>query len=257
MHTPGVLTVADTAYAIAAVRAQEAELPPAQRLFDDRYAAIFAAAGEHAAEGTARYLSLPFFRDGIRLRTRFIDDVVRDGVAAGLGQVVLLGAGFDARGLRLPELAGRAVFEVDFPGQLRRKRDLLRAAGVELPSSIRYVGCDFADPDFESALTTSIEAAGFRVGAGAMFVWEGVIGYIDAAMIDRSLAWMSRVGGPGSRVVFTFGQPNLDPDTAAERAAGAGFRACEELGTDELWRRYFGGEPHPAATFSRMGVAFV
>ncbi|HEY2370443.1 MAG TPA: hypothetical protein VGH87_28800 [Polyangiaceae bacterium] len=49
------LTVADTAYSIAAIRADEHEL------FEDPYAKHFAASGAHAEEGTRRYLSLPFF----------------------------------------------------------------------------------------------------------------------------------------------------------------------------------------------------
>src|SRR4249920_3628137 len=93
-------TVADTAFSIALVRAEEGNRPDGEQLFADPYASAFAAAGAHVAEGTQRFLDLPFFRDGVRLRTRFLDDSVRDGLAAGLDQVVLLGAGFDARGLR-------------------------------------------------------------------------------------------------------------------------------------------------------------
>src|SRR6516162_8681907 len=98
-------SVADTAFMTAAVRAEEAARPEAERLFEDPYAAVFAAQGAHVAEATQRFLDLPFLRDGVRLRTRYVDDAVREGLAAGLRQVVLLGAGFDARGLRMPEIA--------------------------------------------------------------------------------------------------------------------------------------------------------
>lgn len=49
-----------------------------------------------------------------------------------------MGAGFDARGLRLPEIAerGAAVYEVDFAALLETKRAILPAAGVALPPSI-------------------------------------------------------------------------------------------------------------------------
>jgi hypothetical protein len=56
--TRAMLTVADTAYSIALVRGQEAELPEGERLFEDPYGAIFAAAGEHAREGTERFMAL-------------------------------------------------------------------------------------------------------------------------------------------------------------------------------------------------------
>jgi hypothetical protein len=55
----------------------------------------------------------------------------------------------------------------------------------------------------------------------------------------------------------TFGHGSFDPDTAAERTRRAGFTTCEELGLDEVWRRYLPGEPHPKAWVSRVGTATV
>jgi hypothetical protein len=47
-----------------------------------------------------------------------------EGLASGVRQVVLLGAGFDTRGLRLPEIAAcqASVYEVDFAEQLEKER---------------------------------------------------------------------------------------------------------------------------------------
>lgn len=67
---------ADSAAAIAGIRADEARLPAAERLFTDPYAALFR--GRDAApEVTARLLAVPYLREQVRLRTRFIDDTVR------------------------------------------------------------------------------------------------------------------------------------------------------------------------------------
>jgi methyltransferase (TIGR00027 family) len=252
-------SVADTAFSIAVVRADEALRPEQERLFDDPYASMFAAAGAHAAESTQRFLDLPFFRDGVRLRTRFIDDFVRETLATGLTQMVLLGAGFDVRALRMPEIAERrvSVFEVDTPDQLRRKRTVLTSAGVRMPDRLAYVPFDFAAPDFASHLTSTLEANGFRPGQGALFVWEGVIGYIDDAAIDQSLHFMAGAGGAGSRLVFTFAQIGFESDTATDRTRRAGFRSCEELAGDDLWRRYLPGEPHPSAWVIRVATAIV
>ena len=256
--TRAMLTVADTAYSIALVRSLESELPADQRLFEDPYGAIFAAAGEHAREGTERFMALPNFRESIRLRTRFLDDAVRDGLAAGLDQLVLLGAGFDARGLRMPEIPARGarVYEVDLPGQLERKDEILRAAGVALPPWVVYVSSDFA-ADFGDTLLASLEARGFRRGAGAIFVWEGVIGYIDADAVDRSLAFMVRAGGKGTRLAFTFAHADFDALDVQERARKAGFTSFEEHGGDALWRRHLPGEPHAYAWSMRLGLAVV
>jgi methyltransferase (TIGR00027 family) len=252
-------SVADTAFSIAVVRAEEGRLPPAERLFDDPYASFFAAAGAHAAECTQRFLDLPFFREAVRLRTRYIDDAVREGLAAGLDQIVLLGAGFDSRGLRMPGIAARraSVYEVDTAEQLARKRQVLAAAGIEMPARVAYVPFDFDRTDFESALADALAAKGFRHCAGAVFVWEGVIGYIGSDEIDRSLRFMASEGGPRTRVVFTYGEGTFDPDTAAERTRRAGFTSCEEVAGDELWRRYLAGDPPPHVSVMRLGTAIV
>jgi methyltransferase (TIGR00027 family) len=254
-----MLTVEDTAFSIAVVRADEAHRPVAERLFEDPYAAMFAEAGAHAAEGTKRFLDLPFFRDGVRLRTRFIDDFVRDGLAAGLTQVVLLGAGFDSRGLRMGEIEKRqaAVFEIDTQSQVERKRDVLSTHTVELPPWIAHVPFNFETLEFEGTLTSALEASGFRRNVGALFVWEGVIGYIDSAAIDRTVRFMVNSGGPRSRVVLTYGEGSFVPTTAAERTKQAGFSSFDELGFDEVWRRYLPGDPHPHACISKIGTAVV
>jgi methyltransferase (TIGR00027 family) len=252
-----MLMVSDTAFSIAAVRAEEGTRPPEERLFEDPYAASFLAAGAHAEAGTKRYLELPFFRDGIRLRTRFIDDVVQDWLAAGVDQLVLLGAGFDARAFRMPEIAAHhaRVYEIDLADQLDAKRRLLAAAGVALPDWIAYVPSDFTAPDFEQALAHSLEARGFRRDRGSLFVWEGVTTYIGVAAVDRSLRFVAAFGGPGSGVVFDFGAHFFGQDSVAAHVVRAGFATCEDHGADELWRRYLRGEPHPAAWVFRMAVA--
>jgi O-methyltransferase involved in polyketide biosynthesis len=85
--------ITDTAVAFARVRSWERELPEDERLFDDPYAHLFVG-GEAADEAVRLLLSAPIFRDHVRLRTRFIDDALRAALAAGITQIVNLGAGF-------------------------------------------------------------------------------------------------------------------------------------------------------------------
>lgn len=254
-----MLTAADTAYAIATVRAMEGERPAAERLFEDPYAAIFRAAGAHAEEGTKRFLALPFFVDGVRLRTRGIDDFVRDGLRAGLRQIVILGAGFDARGLRMPEIGAHdaAVYEVDFDEQLAKKRALLATASVAVPERLKFVACDFNAGAFEERLLADLRAQGFRQGAGALFVWEGVIAYIGTDAMERTLRFMVTAGGPGSRVVFDFAPIAIEPDTAEARTRRAGFTQFEQVCSAELARQHLPGEPPPEASVGYLGMARV
>lgn len=252
-----MLTASDTAFAIAAVRAEEGLRPPHERLFEDPYAILFRAVGGHAEEGTRRYLDLPFFRDGIRLRTRFIDDVLGKALENGLDQIVLLGAGFDARALRIPGIAARGarVYEIDLPDPLQRKRAVLVAAGMTLPGWLSYIPCDLTAPDYEVTLARALEEGGFRRDRGALWIWEGVTTYIGVAATDRCLRFMAALVSAGSQVVFDVGTSFFRPATAGEHVSQAGFSSCEVYGADELWRRYLAGEPHPAAGVFRMVVA--
>lgn len=155
----------------------------------------------------------------------------------------------------MPEVVERnvKVFEVDVPAQLERKREVCDAAGIALPDTIAYVPFDFAS----TLLTEGLVAQGFRKGAGAMFVWEGVIGYITSEMIDASLAFMAHSGGAGTRVVFTFSDIVFDPVPAQERTKRAGFTWFEDHDFGAIWPRYLPGEPPAVASYSKIGVAGV
>lgn len=248
--------VTDSAATVARVRAEEAALPPVERLFVDPYASLFHG-GDGADEVTALYFRVPFFKEGVRLRTRFIDDVVRTALGDGLRQVALVGAGFDCRALRLPEIAaaGALVFEIDFAAQLAAKREILARAGVAVPAWIRHVPCDFTDAGFATSLSAALAAAGFRRDAGACFVWEGVVGYLDDAAIDRSLRFMAHAGGPGSRLVFNYQTIRLDAVTLAARVRAAGFATLEEHTCDALYQRYIGRAPPPGGDLFRLVLA--
>lgn len=252
-------TVADTAFSIAVVRAEESHLPERERLFEDPYAAIFAAGGEHVREATQRYLDLPFFRELVRLRTRWLDDAVRAALAAGLRQLVLLGAGFDARALRMREIeeTGTRCFEIDVPSQLARKEAMLAAAGVALPRRVVLVPFDFDAGELEAELPGELASRGFRLGAGAVFVWEGVIGYVTRGMIDASLRFMARAGGATSRVVFTFGEGSFEPEGVEACALRAGFERVEASGLDDAWRAHWSSEPCVGGHMSKVATAFV
>ena len=59
------------------------------------------------------------------IRTCFYDDFLQAAAAAGIRQVVLIGAGLDARAFRLGWPSGMTIFEVDLPGVLAAKQRVL------------------------------------------------------------------------------------------------------------------------------------
>ena len=253
------MTVTDTAAIIAAVRAAESELPAGERLFADPYARLFAPA-PNVDEVVEQFRALTVLTQQVRVRTRYIDDFVRRGIADGARQIVILGAGFDCRALRLEEIAasGSTVFEVDFGEQLEKKRTVLESAGVTLPERVRYVACDFMAADFESSLGAVLAGEGFTAAALTLFLWEGVITYLNPPEIDRTLAWMVATSAPGSRVVFNYtinSLSGLEPERMEARAKAAGFASVDDRSLASLHRDYLQTEASEMAEQFRLAIA--
>ncbi len=152
--------------------------------------------------------------DHLRLRTAAIDVAVEAAIAAGATQVVLLGAGLDARAHRLPGLGEVTVWEIDHPatqGQKRRRARRLtpRAAAV------RYVPVDFSVDDLQERL----DAAGLPAAEPSVWVWEGVTMYLPPAATRATLAAIDALSPPGSVLAMTYMQPQLLRGEAAQAAA--------------------------------------
>ncbi len=132
-------------------------------------------------------------------RTRFIDDVVQSSLSGGIGQLVILGAGFDTRPYRLDGAEHVAVLEVDLPSVQEDKKRKLRKLFGRLPENVTFVPMDFDTQNLEAAISETV----FESSKPALFVWEGVTQYLPGEAIRRTL---TLVGGsaPGSILVFTY-----------------------------------------------------
>ena len=110
---------------------------PPHRLLDDPWAA--ALAGPNGEDWLGERAGSPALADMI-IRARFFDDFLRRVTGTGeVRQVVLLGAGLDTRGYRLSWPDRVQVFELDQPGVLDRKQDILDGAGAK-PRRARWSG---------------------------------------------------------------------------------------------------------------------
>jgi methyltransferase (TIGR00027 family) len=165
------------------------------------------------------------FRASIVARARFIEDLVAEQAARGVGQYVILGAGLDTFAQRRPDLAARLlVFEIDRPGPQAWKCRRLIDVGFGIPSFLRFVPVDFEAGD---AWWERLSAAGFAAGRPAVVASTGVSMYLSK---DAIMATLRQVAGlaAGSTLAMSFmlpiamAEPELRP--AIERAA-AGARA--------------------------------
>jgi len=215
-----------TAAVVAAWRTLGAALPPSARLVDDPYGIAFApkplALFLRAAQRVPLFATLPSHRGPIlmQVRTRAIDDAVDDftagsaardpldasaaqhpGMAPG-DQVVLLGAGFDCRAVRLPSLRDKLVLEVDHPATQRRKRAVLERLGAR-PDNVRYIPWDFAAQPM-SELPARLREAGLDPKQRTLTIWEGVTMYLPLPAIEATLQTIKAYSAPGSWLCFMY-----------------------------------------------------
>jgi methyltransferase (TIGR00027 family) len=149
----------------------------------------------------------PSIRRAIALRARFMDDYARQCLLDGFDQVVLLGAGYDSRFMRLPEMRGAQVFELDLYSTQVIKKTLTRRLLGRLPENVTYVALDFS----RDSVVEKLLQAGFRRDRKTLTVWEGVTLFLNEAIVAETLGRLTELG-PGNRVVFDFIPPELVDD---------------------------------------------
>lgn len=242
-------TPSRTAAWVAAARHLGRLLPEDVRLADDPYGALFtsaalagvveeavseAPAGSRLAVALRRvrhpFAMLPGIREWIlymQVRTRVIDDALRAFVASGGRQVLVLGAGYDTRALRLPELAASRVIEVDHPATQSHKRAVLERHGIASPAEL--VAWDFEARPMEDLAEELVAVAGHDPTAPTLTIWEGVTMYLSEPAIEASLRAIVEWSAPRSELAMTyFARQELAAPSLATRAIRAVVGAIGE-----------------------------
>jgi len=212
--------VGGSGLAIAAIRAQESARP--DRLFADPLAGAFVAAAGWSPPGRpdGRADALKIW---VVARTVFLDELLAAAGRDGCRQVVLLGAGLDARAFRLPWPAGVRCFELDGAEVLEHKALVLTAQAAQAGCERIPVTCDLR-ADWSAALL----AAGFDPGQPAAWIAEGLLVYLTPADADGILADLTALSAPGSRLGLTMSSagPAAGGGQARARAATARHRSA-------------------------------
>ncbi|CAB4365767.1 MAG: SAM-dependent methyltransferase [Actinobacteria bacterium] len=196
-----------SAMLVAACRLLAAELPPDQRLIEDPFASLVCDEEAIAHARADEPLQLV-----IRMRTKYIDDAVLAFCAEHPGaQVLLLGAGYDARPYRLALSA--TFYEVDFPATLELREAVYAPVAVATPRVA--VPVDLANEPFDAPLI----AAGFDPHVPTIVVWEGVINYLTAEAAEAVVHALGSFLSSGSTVIADYVEMNFFRDTQFERTA--------------------------------------
>ncbi|MGX2993291.1 class I SAM-dependent methyltransferase [Streptomyces sp. JNUCC 64] len=231
-----------TALLVAAARAIETHRHDS--LAQDVYAEHFvraapASAGwpvrlHQARDGDANPLWGRFARY-FGLRTRVFDDFLLRSAHTGVRQVVLLGAGLDTRAFRLDWPSGCRVFEMDRAGVLAFKHGVLDGL-TAVPKAARTPVPTDLGADWVTALTD----AGFDPSAPSVWLAEGLLFYLPAAVETRLIEAVHRLSARGSALAF---EVKLDKDLWEYRNSPLYTATAEQIGIDLL--TLFVREPRP------------
>ena len=156
----------------------------------------------------------------VSARTRFLDDLLLDATNEGVRQVVLLGAGLDARAFRLSWPDGVRVFELDTAAMLDFKQRVVDGIDAQPRAQRVVIRIDLRE-DWPGAL----RAAGLDPDAPVAWVVEGLLVYLDEASVERVMNDIGALSAPGSRLGLT----------SSSGASIDSLRASVGEGVSSLW----------------------
>ncbi len=192
-------------------RAAESQLPEDERICFDPYAVHFIRpeilqfAQVHPEEAKRNLEEMerlfPGLSNSIRVRVRYFDDEVIDAVTEGFSQVVILGAGYDTRSLRIDALQnGVTIFEVDHPDTQSHKCRILQTVLGTLPSNTRYISVDVTSGD----LWKNLQSNGYSSEKKTIFLMEGLSMYLEPEAVDALFKGVRFHCMKGSKIIFDF-----------------------------------------------------
>jgi N-methyltransferase len=223
-----------TALSVAACRAIESTRIDAwfhDELAQHVLAAAIAEAGAESAvsRGLVRWVAV---------RTRFLDGLVENAVADGLRQVVIVGAGLDARAFRLELPRDLTVFEIDHAEVFSLKQRLLDELELMSNCRRRVVVADLVTDDWLKSLTDT----GWTPSRPTVWVVEGLLVYLNHDDRTRLLTQLAAASDSGSVLGATLGtrtdnlaHPLWHPAASAdpvEWLASCGWRATVQTMAD-------------------------
>lgn len=194
---PPIRNISDTARWVAVYRARESERPDA--LFRDPYARRLAGdRGEQIVDAMPPEVSpaWPFVT-----RTVLVDRFVAREVAAGTDLVLNLAAGLDTRPYRMELPRELTWIEVDLPGLLSYKEEVLR--GEQPVCRLERIPLDLASVPARRTLFARVGARGRRV----LVITEGLLIYLAPEEVSALAAdlhapesfarWICDIPSPG------------------------------------------------------------
>lgn len=260
--------VSGTAFVVAEYRAEENREPTP--IYFDPVVELFLtdASREAAARVSSRF---PAVKDMVKTRTRYFDDMLDAQIAAGIGQVVILGAGLDTRAVR-KRSRGVRYFEIDDPATMELKR--LCYANARIDVGVTLIPGNYVT----DGLIDLLRSNGFDFGVPTYLIWEGNVMYMPIATDKQTMLQLQRHVQrfrlsfdylTESVVTKTTGDASLTGlvesfaamdapwvsgiDNIDSLAGELGLRVVENMTTGQLYRKYR-DRPASSAIFRHYSI---
>lgn len=184
--------------------------PKEQRILNDDFAYAMLSTGMKAFVSLMRFPNLlnwmvngsekdiPGVWGGMIMRKRYIDECLHASIGE-IDAVVNLGAGFDTRSFRMPELRNFPIWEIDQLNNVKAKNRQLQKNFSNIPTKLHLVPMDFDKESISSVLVSN----GYNQQMKTFFIWEGVTQYLTRAGIEATFDFLSNASA-GSRLAFTY-----------------------------------------------------
>lgn len=183
-----------TAELAAMMRAVAYRSSALRKVVDDRYALLFCGIRSKPAfflncflslfDRSLTHIKIPMLQVGLLcavIRHRYIENILMGMVKKGKWQVVLIGAGYDTKSLRLKN-ANVSIFELDHPFTQKRKISILNRKKL-LPSGTSFLPCDLINDNPGECL----EKSSLNKNIPVIVIAEGVFSYFRMTRINELL----------------------------------------------------------------------
>jgi methyltransferase (TIGR00027 family) len=174
---------------------------------------------------------LPGQFEAFAYRKAFGERQVRDGIAAGASQILLLGAGYDTLGWRLaPEFTTVNFFEIDHPATASLKAKGVEAMGTR--GNLTLMAEDLGERKLVDVLKSNDVWGPTKQ---TVVVAEGLVMYLPATAVRELFHQCNTVTGSGSRVAFSYISTGEDGRPDAGRWTGLMLWLLKAHGEPWLW----------------------
>jgi len=134
-------------------------------------------------------------------RTKYIDGIYKIALENKITQIVIVGAGYDTRAIRLPNNYDQMkIYELDSIFTQQAKMKAYKNNDIQIPKNLRFVPINFEKEN----LCNKFEEIGMERNKKSFYIIEGVTMYLEQTAVDRLFTEISKYMGKESMVVFDY-----------------------------------------------------